>query len=93
MEKQRRAIMAALSGSIELRRKMLPYLMIKDGVLLTIQFDLCLKQQNLTPSVQAGIYWLMAIWTGHDLIKKSREMDPKMRAAILKSLKSLWAQS
>lgn len=91
MESQRRAIRAALSGSLELRRKLLPYLMIKDGVLIAIQFDLALKEENLPPSVKACIFWLLAIWSGHDLIKKSREMDPQMRAAILRALKALWA--
>lgn len=90
LERQRRAIRVVLSSSLELRRKLLPYLIIKDSVLLAIEFDLCLKQENLTPSMQAAIFWLAAIWSGHDLIKKSREMDPKMRASVLKALRALW---
>lgn len=90
MERQRRAIKAALSQSLELRRKLLPYLIIKDGVLLAIEFEQCLKRENLDPSLQSCVIWLTAIWMGHDLIKKSRSMDVEMRAVVLRSLKALW---
>lgn len=95
MDGHKKAIKAALSESRELRRKLIPFIVIRQGQILEIDFESCLKNQALTPSEQACIIWLMAIWTkrsgGHDLLKYSSAMDLRLRSAILNALKILWS--
>jgi hypothetical protein len=92
MDNQRRAIKTILSQSTGLRRRVLPFLTIKDGQLYEIEFDRCMEQ-NLSPELRAVIIWAQALWTGHsnqDLMSLASAIDQKMLATILKALKILW---
>lgn len=97
MDSRRRAIKAVMSQSAELRRKLLPYLVIKDGELREIDFDRCMKEQDLSSGLRATIIWMRALWfarsAGYDLIELSFAMDVKLRAAVLRALKMLWEPS
>ena len=94
LKKDRQAIKAILSQSIALRRILLPYLVIQNGVLRDVEFERCLKEQKLSSGLRAAITWMWCIWAyksaGHDLLALSSAMDAELRAATLKGLRILW---
>lgn len=91
MSQRKQAAFHILSLSPELRRKVLPYI---DLNCQTINFDKCLRQQELSPELLATVFWIRAIWTGSshgvDLMDISTSLDPKARTLILRALKTLW---
>ncbi len=97
MDKRKEAIKVILSQSRELRRKLLPYLVIEQGELRDIDFDRCLCEQSLSAAFVAATIWMRAIWTqksfGFDLVQLSFAMDSKFRAAVLRALETLWEES
>jgi hypothetical protein len=96
LKKDRQAIRAILSQSIELRRVLLPYLVITNGELTDVRFEVCLKQKDLSSGLRAAIIWMWCIWAyksaGHDLIALSSAMDADLRAATLKGLRIFWSK-
>lgn len=92
MSRQKQAVTAVLAQSVELRRKVLPYIDLENQ---SIDFERLLREQDLSDGLYAAVVWLRAIWTSKnpecDLIELSYALDSKMRSAVLSALKILWS--